>query len=331
MDVSTHFWLLFHNFQLYRTPLDVTFTQVFPPRPQAAFTRRISASPSLSYWYRPHTSQQHQPILFLHGIGVGLNTYLSFLRDVNALPESKTSNGSIGIIAIELLPISFRITSSLPRREEFCAQLKRILDTHQEFAHGFTLVIHSYGSVLATHILSCNSFGLRALVKSVVLIDPVSILLHLPHVAYNFTYRSPKSAPQWQLWYFASSDIGVAHTLARAFFWSENILWKEDCEDLTVTVFLAGRDIIAPTGDIRAYLTNREGSHAGTWAPGDWDEDHVVWRTHGSVSHPKTVVWCEDLDHAQIFDQRGWRRMLVNEVKRASRVPEREYASVPAS
>ena len=321
VDMFTHFWLLFHNFNFYRTPPNTIRMPTLPPRPQTIFTRYVSASSNLSYWHRPHSSRKHRPVLFLHGIGVGLSTYVPFLRDLNAYPEGDQQDGDIGVLALEILPISFRIVPSLPRREQFCLQLKAILESHPEFANGFTLISHSYGSVLATHILSSHaSLGLRSLVKSLVLVDPVTILLHLPDVAYNFTYRTPRSASQWELWYFASTDISVAHTLARGFFWSENILWKEDCEQFPVTVFLAGRDIITPASQIRTYLTNNEGDHTQGWSHGAWDEEHIVWRTYDTVRKPKTVVWCEGLDHAQIFDWTRWRRMLVSEVKRGSAV-----------
>ncbi|KAI0244982.1 hypothetical protein BJV78DRAFT_1287169 [Lactifluus subvellereus] len=35
------------------------------------------------------------------------------------------------------------------------------------------------------------------------LIDPIPFLLHYPTVAYNFVYRQPRRANEWQLWYFA--------------------------------------------------------------------------------------------------------------------------------
>ncbi|KAF2235924.1 hypothetical protein EV356DRAFT_565957 [Viridothelium virens] len=327
VDILTHFWLVSHQFNFYRVSLTASLASVFPPRPQSAFTRRVSTG-SFPYWYRPHTSHKRRPIVFLHGIGVGLNTYVPFLAALNAHGNDEQIDGDIGIIALELLPVSFRITPSLPGREEFCAQLQKILDTHQEFANGFTLVAHSYGSVLATHMLSSDaSSGLRPLIKSIVLIDPVSILLHLPDVAYNFTYRSPRSASQWQLWYFASTDMGVAHTLARGFFWSENILWKEDYGHLPITVFLADRDIIAPTHEIREYLTNCERSEAPRTWRGGWDEDHTIWRTDQGVGQPKTLVWCNGLDHAQIFDREHWRKMLVTEVERVSTIPSEEPTS----
>ena len=100
------------------------------------------------------------------------------------------------------------------------------------------------------------------MVSSTLFIDPVSFLLHTPDVAYNFTVRKPRRANEWQLWYFASKDPGVAHTLGRRFFWSENVMWKEDVEDLVregkqVAVSLGGRDLIVNTAAVRRYLADR--------------------------------------------------------------------------
>ncbi|KAK0958704.1 hypothetical protein LTR54_018501, partial [Friedmanniomyces endolithicus] len=49
-------------------------------------------------------------------------------------------------------------------------------------------------------------------------------------------------------------DPGVAHSLARTFFWSECILWKEELEGRRVTVSLAERDLIVNTDAVKRYL-----------------------------------------------------------------------------
>lgn len=84
----------------------------------------------------------------------------------------------------------------------------------------------------------------------------MSILLHLPDVAYNFTRRLPKEANEHQLYYFASMDMGVSHTLSRHFFWNENILWKKDLKGRRVTVSLGGRDLIVNTEAVGKYLSD---------------------------------------------------------------------------
>ena len=52
-----------------------------------------------------------------------------------------------------------------------------------------TKVSRRYGSVVATHLLKTPN--LASMISSVILIDPVSILLHQPDVAYNFVIPVP--------------------------------------------------------------------------------------------------------------------------------------------
>lgn len=158
----------------------------------------------------------------------------------------------VGIIAIELMPVSFRITHEALGKEEICDEIQAILK-HHGFAK-YVLVAHSYGTAVATYLL--KSERTASLIGPVVLIDPITILLHLPDVAYNFTRRQPIAANEHQLYYFASMDMGVSHTLARQFFWSDVVLWKEDIGKRRVTFSLAERDLIVDTEGVGRYLAS---------------------------------------------------------------------------
>ena len=48
--------------------------------------------------------------MFIHGIGIGLYPYIKFLADLNAEDGKDSLDGQVGIIAIEIMPISSRIT-----------------------------------------------------------------------------------------------------------------------------------------------------------------------------------------------------------------------------
>jgi hypothetical protein len=152
------------------------------------------------------------------------------------------------------MPVSFRITHQALGKEEICDEIQSIVE-HHGFSK-YVLTAHSYGTAVATYMLksqrTSNNIG------SVVLIDPITILLHLPDVAYNFTQRRPIEANEYQLYYFASMDMGVSHTLARSFFWSEAILWKSDFGDRRVTFSLAQRDLIVNTEAVGRYLTSSD-------------------------------------------------------------------------
>jgi len=160
--------------------------------------------------------------------------------------------------------------------------------------------------------------------SNIVLIDPIRFLLHLPDVAYNFMERKPVHAKELVLWYFGSQDIGVAHTLARRFFWHENILWKEDLEvdrrqeveHMTVTVVLSGKDDIVDAIAVKRYLT-------GSLLATSTAHDATIWKTNGttkvlemSVAYEEIgrmdviscagsglkVIWFERFHHGQVFE-----------------------------
>ncbi|GAB7362879.1 hypothetical protein MBLNU230_g3181t1 [Neophaeotheca triangularis] len=315
-----------------------------------------SAVEGFGYWYRPHTSTRRAPVLFLHGIGVGLHPHVDFFGELDKALNGKSSkktqdhlsndaedddddDGQVGILALEILPISSRITSPVLRRAAFLTQLTELLDAHSPAFDSFILASHSYGSILSTHILAHPPLAAR--LSGLLLIDPVSILLHLPHVAYNFTARPPTTANEWQLWFFASKDFGVAWTLGRHFFWSENCLWREDLERFVgrggrVTVSLAGRDLIVDSGAVGRYLVGGEkdedGSGSGSgneYRNGNGnghqksEEDKAnglrkrrvgdsterkrengkeAWKERQWKGRGLEVLWFDNFDHAQVFD-----------------------------
>ena len=283
----------------------------FPPRPYLALFSRSSSDTvtNIPYWYRPHRSSTKLPILFIHGIGIGLYPYVAFLRELAA------QDPDIGILAIEILPISMHITAPPLERDAMCAAITRILDAHG--LHRVVVVGHSYGTVIAAHLLhrqqgtSINSptptedtadTTNDPTIVAMLLVDPIPFLLHHPAVAYNFVYRYPQHANEWQLWYFASRDADIARALARHFFWFENILFREDVTGAgrpQVAVSLAGRDQIVDARAVWGYLTEGEESSRGRWARDGLE-----------------VLYFPELDHATVFDARTDRAELLDVLAR---------------
>ncbi|RFU30899.1 hypothetical protein B7463_g5455, partial [Scytalidium lignicola] len=326
VDFITHVALVYHGFHFHRIPM-ISFFNTFPFRPQTLLTTHHSPAKHTNYWYRKHTSKDKLPILFIHGIGIGLFPYVKFLAELNSLSGVETTDpdDQVGIIAIEILPVSFRITHHALNRQEMCQEIDQILQKHFSPTQKFVLVSHSYGSVISTHLLKfCPSIAPR--IGAIMLIDPVTILLHLPDVAYNFTRRKPNEANEHQLYYFASMDMGVSHTLSRHFFWNENILWKEDLKDRKVTVCLAGRDLIVDTAAVGRYLSscdtiggddsslllrrNREAKKPNGNAEVDESWKSRPWKGSGI-----DILWFKELDHAQIFDYPEGRAKLIEAIR----------------
>src|SRR5690348_16688655 len=99
VDSFTAARLRYSGFSLFRTHARSSLA-IFPPRPASLFTRQISSAPDLSYWYRPHTSRTRLPVLFIHGIGIGLHPYVSWLDEINKHDPQAAQDGEVGIIAV---------------------------------------------------------------------------------------------------------------------------------------------------------------------------------------------------------------------------------------
>jgi len=309
VDNVNFLYLWFHGFQFHRLPL-LGFFNNFPLRTLSLATRHVSPSGHFSYWYRPHTSRTRLPLLFIHGIGIGMIPYRSFLSSVNS--QSSGEDGDIGVLAIELLPICNRMTSPLPSTQTIIREILIILAQHS--ITKFVLAAHSYGSVLAAHLH--HHPATSRLISATMLVDPVCFLLHHPHIAYNFCRRQPRRANEWQLYYFGSMDAMTSHTLARHFFWAENTLWRDDLRGKDITVVLGGRDLIVDTLAVGRYLGAEDGENAvnrygGFMLEGEDADDTTAetgavdsWKTRDWKGEGLDVIWVETADHSQVYERK---------------------------
>ncbi|KAI9836584.1 MAG: hypothetical protein M1819_001216 [Sarea resinae] len=329
VDTAAHCILSYHGFRFYRASFAKFFT-LFPFRPLTLLSPFKSPSEKLTYWHRPHSSRTRLPVLFLHGIGVGLFHYTAFLRELDLKGKgSEEDSGDVGIIALEIMPVSSRITYPALEKDVMVREVVTIVKKHGWSK--FILVGHSYGTIISTHLLKSPLSS--PLIGPVVLVDPISFLLHLPDVAYNFTARQPSHANEYLLWYFGSKDIGVAHTLARRFFWTENIMWKEDLglegdDGRKVTVAFSGRDIVIDANNVGRYLTaesprgQRNGTKALETAHGDEQtrRGELVstkgdeWKRRPWVGSGLEVLWFDYIGHGELFEHEETRGPVIEAI-----------------
>jgi alpha/beta hydrolase fold len=268
---------------------------------------------------------------------VGLYPYANFLRDIN---ETGGDDVDVGVIAIEIMTVSSRITHQAFDKDVLIDEIRTILKHHGWSK--YILVGHSYGTVICTHLL--KSQLTTPLIGPVVFIDPICFLLHLPDVAYNFTVRQPVHAKEFVLWYFGSKDIGVAHTLSRRFFWHENILWKEDLEvdggqeveNRTVTVVLSGRDDIVDAKAVRQYLTASSSAESALQSKTIRNTKDTEKEMGMNVAHEEIglmeiiswagssleVIWFERFHHGQVFDFEKARKAIIRAIRTYSNLGE---------
>ena len=197
------------------------------------------------------------------------------------------------------MPIKMHITYPPLSRPKTIASITQILNSLN--IAQFIIVSHTYGTVVATHILHDAHLSTR--VAATLFIDPIPFLLHLPNNAYNFVYQNPCTANEWELLYFASRNPDISRAMSRHFFRTENLLWKKELEGKHVCVVLSGDDQIVDVGEVRKYLTG--------------EEEERGWEKGGLE-----VLFFSGLNHAMVFDTKERRRPVLDVVRRFVRLAE---------
>lgn len=126
--------------------------------------------------------------------------------------------------------------------------------------------------------------------------------------------------------YFASKDPQIAHTLGRHFFWSENVLWRDQIDHLIenhnmrFTASLGSDDLIVNTAAVKAYLAERDVPDP-VLVEDIAGQKQMQLRTHTKGDKKRSsewqgnkleILWWPGYDHAGVFDTQEDRAKLVN-------------------
>ncbi|CCG84762.1 protein of unknown function [Taphrina deformans PYCC 5710] len=263
----------------------------------------------LTYWYKPAAQTVSRetetlPFIFIHGIGAGLKVYREMITQI------AEENPRSSIYLLEFPAVTMKFTDKLPQKEEF---VKAVADLLHSNGHEQALFVgHSLGTVVASWIMHLQP----KLCKSVILIDPVCFLLHLPNVAYNFLHREPETANHWLYWYFVSNEPGIAWFLGRGFFWFENVLWLDEVpKSCDLTVYLSENDMIVDIPSVFRYLTNEPIPFNTTDKLQSGDK---IVRQSKASPNVKTVLWSgPEMDHAVFLLMKAPTADIVNSVHSA--------------
>ncbi|KAK2007860.1 hypothetical protein LZ32DRAFT_593053 [Colletotrichum eremochloae] len=281
LDFLATLVLFVRGFKFYRQPRS-TFFSVFPWRPMTLLSPNESANPKLSYFVRPHKSTTQRPILFMHGVGVGMLPYLVWLWSI---PKD------VGVLAIEILPVCSRICPPMQSTKELVDGMDTIIK--QQNYNDFVFVGNSFGTLLASPLLQRPEIAAK--INSVVLIDPVSLLLHLPAVAYNFTRRKPRWGNEWEIWFIATDPM-VSHTLARRFRWQDFILWTPQLQGKRTTVVLGGEDCVTDPDAVASYVYFGDLKYT-RYDKMEWASTPKRWTGRGELE----LMYLDGMDHGQAF------------------------------
>ncbi|KAF5344126.1 hypothetical protein D9758_008873 [Tetrapyrgos nigripes] len=245
----------------------------------------------LEYLVRiPHrwdSTHGQRPLVIIHGLGLGLFQYHSFLRKA-----SREFNDRPILILLQphisqeifhqrfLMPMSRKEVSqrlaSLIYSLGWARYLERdgsesegektvpSLKKGKTVGHGVTLLSHSNGSYAHAWMLK----DYPHLVTRSCFVDPVTFCSWEGDIAHNFLYKTPTTGVELLVRYFVGSELGVANLMHKHFDWSSNALWYEDipnARDPSKTIFLLGaKDGLIRTERVLKYLRSH-GVRKGIW------------------------------------------------------------------
>lgn len=196
---------------------------------------------SVHYWIKhgPQDSLQ-PPLLFFHGISPGWSLYLMLIK---LMTNDRT------VILVDFDPIKIKSMNFFsPSIESYTDSVRQILERHS--ISQASVIGHSFGSITSGWFVRRYPH----LVCHITFIDPVSLLLQFPEVAFSFLYRQPSTLIEWLIYLAAAREITISYALRRNFCWHKNTLYLEDIpKHIGVVIGLAGNDEITCPSTVAEY------------------------------------------------------------------------------
>ncbi|KAJ7283568.1 hypothetical protein C8J57DRAFT_739016 [Mycena rebaudengoi] len=244
------------------------------------------------------------PIVFLHGLGMGLLQYSPVIRDLH---DQFPDRPMLYVIQPHVSQNIFHPQFLNPLcREAFADRLAALmhdlgwvnlnakdgegLAEGKEVvqSHGVTILSHSNGSY--AHAWCLKKYP--ELITRSCFVDPVTFCSWEGDACYNFIYRPCTTGLQLLIRYFVGTELGVANLMQRHFDWSSNALWYEEipnARDPSKTLFLlGGEDDIMNSARVKKYLTSH-GVRKGLWY--DPDGKHGQALISGGAGHTEVIRW----------------------------------------
>ncbi|CAK4488252.1 unnamed protein product [Aphanomyces euteiches] len=207
------------------------------------------ATPEIRYWHRPARSTETTPLVFLHGVGIGLLTYVPLLWK---LFVSETNRQ---IFLLDMPYIAMQLSDAVPEKEGTINVITSMLDRH-----GISTSVHWMGHSFGSIVMSWVCQEKPHLVHYLTFLDPIVFALWLHDGIYNIMYREPSTGFDLILWYFGSQEIGIARTMRRHLCWYESVLFPEnlprhpETKKVLASIFMSEKDCIINAPAVLAHL-----------------------------------------------------------------------------
>jgi hypothetical protein len=150
-------------------------------------------------------SSQELPLIFFHGIGIGLYPYLRFILQILKRFPDRT------VILFEKKSISMRLCSNHLLPEQYALRIRSTLaqlDINRVVVCG-----HSMGTV----VICWLDHFYPDLIHGRLFLDPICFSLWTHDIAINFVYRKPGYIRHYLLKYIATLEPGISLYIRRYF------------------------------------------------------------------------------------------------------------------
>lgn len=205
-------------------------------------------------WTPDPTCEATRPLLFIHGLGMGVAQYSGCLSYLGVSPD--LARRPVCVLIQPAISMSFFDRAYLrpPTKEESTKGLLRMCQRWGFDKSKLTVLSHSNGSIVHGWLVKTYP----GLVVRSAFVDPVCFCLWEGSVCVNFLYKHSRTPIDYLMRYFVSRELGVAFVLQRSFQWSSNLLFPSQIPNFKskyhVAFFLAGADQIVDTARVHRHL-----------------------------------------------------------------------------
>lgn len=187
------------------------------------------------------------PIIFLHGLGIGLGQYYAFLKHL--------VHHRGGVVLLVQPHISVDIWHphflDAPTKHEHVDAIRDVMKRNG--LQGATILSHSNGTMVHGWI----SREAPELCARNILVDPVCFRLWEGATCYAFVAKEWTAPVDVLLGYFVARELGISNIICRRFDWTDMIFWINDLADISpekLHVVLGENDTLLDVDAAREYL-----------------------------------------------------------------------------
>ena len=208
------------------------------------------------FWVRLASASRHStgefaidedtPLVFVHGVGMGLATYIPLLLKLSG-PVRRPVNRTI--ILIELPHVSMKFNVDVVPRMDAIAECTAIIMNRYNIHTPALWMAHSLGTFVFAAVQRLQPH----LVAGVILVDPVCFLLWEPDLLRNFCYLNPETPMQIIQQYHISRELTISSYFHRHFWWHECVQFAKNMPKHSL-VFISENDVIYNTERVKRYL-----------------------------------------------------------------------------